>query len=223
MTRIVGGEFGGRVLEVPATGTRPTSDRVREAIFSKLQHDGALTEARVLDLFAGSGALGIEAISRGAKTALLVDSGKKAVAAAQRNVAALGLADQVRVVADDAARYTAAMSRSGGLTAPNLRMLSPDAAQNPELATALQQAAADRAITLVFLDPPYDYPETDLAKVLENLMRTGLLPQGAVVVVERGTRTPPPTWPPGMEQTTFKTYGETVVYYAEVVEGPVLP
>ena len=202
MTRIIGGEFGGRVLEVPATGTRPTSDRVREAIFNKLSHDDALEDAQVVDLFAGSGALGLEAISRGAKSAVLVDSAKKATAVAQRNADALGVTGQVRVVTDDAERYTAAMARAGGLDGPNLR-------------------AADglpkRAITLVFLDPPYNYSEADLEKVLANLVRTGLLIAGATIVIERGTRTPPPTLPAGLELTQQKSYGETVVYYATVV------
>jgi len=215
MTRIIGGEFGGRVIEVPASGTRPTSDRVREAIFSKLMHDDVLEGAQVLDLFAGSGALGLEAISRGAKSAVLLDSSKKATATAQKNIEALGVAGRARVATDDAIRYTAAMSRAGGLTAPNLRLAIPNAQQNPELAAALAEQNAKRAITLVFLDPPYNYPENDLTKVLENLVRTGLLVPGATIVVERGSRTPPPTLPNGMNLTATKTYGETAVYYAK--------
>jgi len=121
----------------------------------------------------------------------------------------------VRVVTDDAARYTAAMCRAGGLTAPNLRLAPLDADANPELAAELAGAATKRAITLAFLDPPYDYPENDLTKVLANLVRTGFLVTGATVVVERGTRSPAPAWPPGLSQTAMKTYGETVVYYAE--------
>ena len=217
MTRIIGGEFGGRVIEVPASATRPTSDRVREAIFSKLMHDGVLDCAQVLDLFAGSGALGLEAISRGAKSAVLLDSSKKAAATAQKNIETLGVADRVRVAADDAIRYTTAMSRAGGLTAPNLRLAPLEATEtNPALASALAEQTAKRAITLVFLDPPYNYPEGDLTKVLENLVRTGLLVPGATIVIERGSRTPPPTLPPAMHLTTTKTYGETIVYYAEV-------
>jgi len=219
MTRIIGGDFGGRVIEVPVSGTRPTSDRVREAIFSKLSHDDALEDARVIDLFAGSGALGLEAISRGAQSALLVDVNKKAAAVAQKNVETLGLASQVRVVTDDAVRYSAAMSRAGGLSASNLR-LAPDPGADPALIAELAKAQAKRAISLIFLDPPYDYPEADLAKVLENLMRTGLLIKGAIIVIERGIRTPVPNLPAGMELTTTKTYGETTVYYAEVTDGP---
>ena len=78
MTRIVAGSVGGRAIAVPPRGTRPTSDRVREAIFSRLEHLGVLDGARVLDLYAGSGALGLEAASRGATTVTLVDSARPA-------------------------------------------------------------------------------------------------------------------------------------------------
>ncbi len=85
------GAAGGRRLAVPPSGTRPTSDRVREALFSALAHDPGLDGAAVLDLCAGSGALGLEALSRGAAHVLLVESDRKAVAVLRRNVAAVGL------------------------------------------------------------------------------------------------------------------------------------
>jgi len=89
--RVVAGRLRGRRLAAPAgRGTRPTSDRVREAVFSIL---GPLEGLDVLDLFAGSGALGIEALSRGASTATFVDSDARAIAAVRRNLDALGLHD----------------------------------------------------------------------------------------------------------------------------------
>lgn len=91
MTRIIAGAAGGRRLAVPPAGTRPTSDRVREALFSALAHDPGLDGAAVLDLCAGSGALGLEALSRGAGHALLVESDRRAAAILRRNVADLGL------------------------------------------------------------------------------------------------------------------------------------
>src|SRR5262245_18805616 len=98
--RIVGGSLGGRVLRAPhGAATRPTSEKVREAIFSIL---GAVEAARVLDLFAGSGALGIEALSRGAAHATFVDAGKPALAAIRGNLRELGLEDRADVVAQDA-------------------------------------------------------------------------------------------------------------------------
>ena len=91
--RVIAGTHGGRELVAPkGRATRPTSDRVREALFSIL---GDLDGARVLDLFAGSGALGIEALSRGAREATLVDSGRPAIAAIRRNLEALGLEGEV--------------------------------------------------------------------------------------------------------------------------------
>ena len=93
--RIVAGTRGGRrITAPPGRNTRPTSDRVREALFSILGA-GALEGARVLDLFAGSGALGIEALSRGAAEATFVDSDGRAVAAIERNLAQLGLSGRV--------------------------------------------------------------------------------------------------------------------------------
>ncbi len=104
MTRVIAGEFGGRRLTVPADDrVRPTADRVREAWFSIL---GAHVEgATVLDLFAGSGALGLEALSRGARTATFVDLNQRSVAAIRANIAALGLADRAVVVRQDALRF----------------------------------------------------------------------------------------------------------------------
>jgi 16S rRNA (guanine966-N2)-methyltransferase len=93
VTRIVAGAAGGRRLKVPGgSGTRPTSDRVREALFSSLESIfGSLHGFRVLDLFAGSGALGLEAISRGAEYAMLVESDTAAVRLIRTNVATVGL------------------------------------------------------------------------------------------------------------------------------------
>ncbi|MDN5857054.1 MAG: 16S rRNA (guanine(966)-N(2))-methyltransferase RsmD [Pseudonocardia sp.] len=91
MTRIIAGVAGGRRLAVPPKGTRPTSDRVREALFAMLSHDPGLDGAAVLDLCAGSGALGLEALSRGAALALLVESDRRVAAVLHRNVATLGL------------------------------------------------------------------------------------------------------------------------------------
>jgi 16S rRNA (guanine966-N2)-methyltransferase len=94
---VIAGRFGGQPLAAPrGRATRPTSDRVREALFSILGSAFALEGARVLDLFAGSGALGIEALSRGAASAVFVDSSTAAVRAIRRNLAALGLQAEVR-------------------------------------------------------------------------------------------------------------------------------
>jgi len=105
MTRIIAGTAGGRRISAPeGRGTRPTSDRAREALFSSVQSDlGPLSGARVLDLYAGSGAIGLEALSRGAGHALLVEADRKAAQVVQANVRALRLPG-ARLVRDRAQR-----------------------------------------------------------------------------------------------------------------------
>jgi 16S rRNA (guanine966-N2)-methyltransferase len=92
MTRVIGGVAGGRRIAVPPRGTRPTTDRVRESLFNILTARLDLTGLAVLDLYAGSGALGLEALSRGAASALFVESDQRAAAVIARNISALGLA-----------------------------------------------------------------------------------------------------------------------------------
>jgi 16S rRNA (guanine966-N2)-methyltransferase len=186
VTRIVAGTVGGRTIQVPPRGTRPTSDRVREAIFSRLDHYGVVDDARVLDLYAGSGALGIEAASRGAREVTLVDSARVAVDVARRNVAALGLSE-VRVVAQSAETFAATAAAGPGATGAPFH--------------------------LVFLDPPYDLASDALARVLDHLAAPGVLDPAAVVVVERSTRTAEPAWPTGWELLARKDYGETAVFF----------
>ena len=102
--RIVAGQFGGRRLVLPKNErVRPTADRVREAWMSIL--GAAILDARVLDLFAGSGALGLEALSRGAAHVTFVELHPASLEALERNIAALGVADQVTVYRGDAMRY----------------------------------------------------------------------------------------------------------------------
>ena len=102
MTRIIAGEFGGRRLVTPDRRVRPTADRVREAWMSILAD--RIPGARVLDLFAGSGALGLEAVSRGAASATLVELAPGSLEAIRRNVEALAVADRITVRRGDAMR-----------------------------------------------------------------------------------------------------------------------
>ena len=143
--RVVAGRFGGRSLVAPrGRATRPTSERVREALFSILGPD-LLEGARVLDLFAGSGALGIEALSRGASGAVFVDSSSVAVAALRRNLDALGIAAEVR--RQDVLAYLRSASRDARLY--DLVFLDPPyrhaRALGPELSTALGPVLAPGA------------------------------------------------------------------------------
>jgi 16S rRNA (guanine966-N2)-methyltransferase len=106
--RVVGGSARGRTLVAPPGGrTRPTSDRVREAIFNALRSRGAVEGSDVLDLFAGSGALGVEALSQGAARATFVDSDRGARQAVRRNLEACGFVDRAAIVAAPAERFLA--------------------------------------------------------------------------------------------------------------------
>ncbi len=103
MTRIISGEAKGRRLSVPPAGTRPTSDRVRESVFSILEHRIDFADQVVVDLFAGSGALGLEALSRGARSAIFVESHRGAAKVISANLAIVGGVGEVTVT--DVARF----------------------------------------------------------------------------------------------------------------------
>jgi 16S rRNA (guanine966-N2)-methyltransferase len=191
MTRIIAGTAGGRTLRTPpGSGTRPTSDRVREAVFSALDARDAVHGARVLDLYAGSGALGLEAASRGAASVVLVESDRRAADVIGANARDLGLRG-VRVV-----RSTVAAHLAGDP--------GPD-------------AVAD----LVLVDPPYDVDEDALGAVLDRLTSGGWLAPDALLVVERSSRSPEPTWPAALTRAGKpKKYGETTVWFATAARPP---
>lgn len=192
MTRIIAGFAGSLRLGVPPVGTRPTSDRVREAIFSALDARGILPGARVLDLYCGSGALGLEAASRGAAHVTLVDR----AAAAHR------------VTSDNAARIRRAAPRGK----------APEITVSSQPVQSFLGAAGPRGQEwdLVFLDPPYDLGAAELRHNLEAL-GPAVAPDG-LVVVERSARDPEPEWPAPFERERRKDYGETAVFYLVVAE-----
>jgi 16S rRNA (guanine966-N2)-methyltransferase len=153
--RITGGELGGRRIHVPkGPKLRPTTERVREALFSIL---GDLTGARVLDLFCGTGALAIEALSRGAAEATLVDTHP---AAARRNLEALELTDRARTVRADAARFLRRAERGSFdlvLCDPPYRLADRLAA---ELGPLIQDALADGGRVMMESSPKRPLPLT---------------------------------------------------------------
>jgi 16S rRNA (guanine966-N2)-methyltransferase len=181
VTRIVAGAAKGRRLAVPARGTRPTSERAREALFSSLAGLVDIDGARVLDLFAGSGAVGLEALSRGAAEVVLVDADRTACEVVQRNIDALDL--------------------------PGARLFRRPAA------SYLAGGGVDQGFDLVFADPPYAFPDDQLAALLAVLVDADWLADGAVVVVERSARGAAPTWPAGMEEIKQRRYGEGTLWY----------
>lgn len=161
--RIVGGSHGGRVLRAPAgAATRPTSEKVREAVFQIL---GDVEGARVLDLFAGSGALGLEALSRGAAHATFVDAGKPALGVVRDNLRALGLEDRATVIGGDAialARRLAGPWRLVFVDPP----YASDLATRAVLALPAAQLAPD-AVIVIEHDRRHAPPEA-----LGSLLRT---------------------------------------------------
>lgn len=187
MSRIIAGTARGRRLAVPAGGsTRPTSDRTREGLFSTLESLwGELTGASVLDLYAGSGAVGLEAASRGARRVVLVERDAKALRAIRANVATLGLSGvEIRDQKVEA-----------------LVAGTPDAAFDVALCAPFD---------IVFLDPPYADP---VDAVLARVAGGGWLADDAVVCVERASRDGVLDWPAGIEPERSRKYGDSTLWY----------
>ncbi len=182
--RIVAGSAGGRRFAVPAgTSTRPTSDRAREAMFSTLSSLVDLDGLAVLDLYAGSGALGLEALSRGAATATFVESDPAAASVISTNAAALNLVG-FDVRCQPVLRF---IRRSDG------------------------GPAYDGMFDIVFAGPPYGLAARDLADVLTALEER--IAPGAVVVVERSSRSPQWRWPLPLEGVRVRRYGAGTLWY----------
>jgi len=192
MTRIIGGRAGGRRITTPrGTSTRPTSDRVREALFASIESTyGSLSGLRFLDLYAGSGAVGLEAWSRGAGVVTLVEQDRRTSRLISTNAEALGF-HRVDVVSTSVA---------GALSA---RPAAP--------------------YDVAFLDPPYALGEERVAADLASLAAQAWLVPGAMVVVERGSRSPEPSWPDGFDGSRQKKYGETVLWYVRAALGTQSP
>lgn len=205
MPRIVAGHLGGRTIPgPPGKGTRPTSDKVREALFNRLEGWDALAGARVLDLYAGTGALAFEALSRGAAHALLAELHGPTSRQLRRTACDLGLDDRVEIRAGKAA------SVAGQLAAQHTQLATQHTQHAQHTAQHTAQPTAPAA-TLVFLDPPYDVPTEALEQLLLTLRPA--LADDALVVVERSSRTRPLDWPEGWADDGSKSYGETVLQF----------
>ena len=181
--RIVGGKLKGRLLVSPTgEGTRPTSDRVREALMSFLvdRLGSDLGGAVTLDLFAGSGALGFEALSRGASRAVLVEKDRAALQTIASNIATLGVTDRVTVVGSDA------------------------------LVAGLKRVQTMGPFALLFCDPPYRIDQGKVARALEALGRSGGIADGAALAWEHSAGGAVPE-PAGFGQERTYRYGDTAV------------
>jgi len=194
---VIAGEAGGRRLAVPdGRDTRPTSDRAREGLFATISSVvGPLAGARVLDLYAGSGAVGLEALSRGAEHVLLVEHGVRAARVIRQNIEAIGLPGAV-VIADRVERVLA---------------------RGPAPAEG-QDGTAEGRYDVVFADPPYALAGAGVTQVLSLLAEQGWLAPGALVIVERATRSGPLSWPDGFVPDRARRYGEATFWYGLVPE-----
>lgn len=186
--RIVAGSLKGRAIVAPeGQGTRPTSDRARQAIFNVLEHaawaEDVLDGARVIDLYAGSGALGYEAISRGGAFCLFVETDDGARGAIRENMDAYGLFGRTRVH----------------------RRSAIDLGPRP--------GSTGEAFTLAFLDPPYGKGLGE--QTLQKLLEGNWLAPDAVVVYERGSDEPEIDTP-GYERMDARDYGAARVLFLKV-------
>jgi 16S rRNA (guanine966-N2)-methyltransferase len=188
--RVIAGQAGGRRLAVPdGRDTRPTSDRAREGLFATISSiAGPLDGARVLDLYAGSGAVGLEALSRGAGHVLLVEQGARAARVIRENISSIGLPGAVLVT--DRVERVLARGPDGG------------------------------RYDVVFADPPYALADAAVERVLVLLAEAGWLAPGALVVVERATRSGPVGWPDGFVPDRERRYGEATFWYGLAPEIP---
>lgn len=179
--RVVSGDAGGLPLVAPkGARTRPTADRVKEAVFAALGPD-RIVDASVLDLYAGSGALAIEALSRGASRALLVDRDPRAVDAIRANLRTTRMHERAHTQRRTVSAF--------------VHDAPPDGAP----------------FDLVLLDPPYDTQPRELASVLDALAQRGWLAPGATVVVEQAASMPVPQLVTGWEARWERAYGDTLV------------
>lgn len=186
MARIIAGEAGSLTLKVPQGATRPTSERVREAIFSALSHRIDLEGASVLDLYAGSGALGFEALSRGATSLIAVDQDRSATTALKANQATV----------------QSALPREVSVSV-----------RPQSVAAFLSSAGSLETVDVVFIDPPYSVPNTEVESLLITLVP--LLSPDVLIILERSAKDPAPSWPGSWECVAEKTYGDTSVFTLE--------
>jgi 16S rRNA (guanine966-N2)-methyltransferase len=192
MSRIIAGSAGGRRIRTPpGSATRPTTDRVREALFSAIAAwagtsaaaaEESLAGLGFCDLYAGSGAVGLEAASRGAGPVLLVERDSNAARHIRRNATELGLSVSVHV---------------------------------GDVGTLLHRGPP-ASFDIVFADPPYDDASTTLDAQLARLVDNGWVSRPGLVILERSRRSAPPNWPDSVWRTWVRPYGETSVYFGSL-------
>ncbi len=195
--RIIGGEFGGRKLAPIGRGNhiRPTADRIKESVFSII--DGHILNARVLDLFSGTGALGLEALSRGAASAVFIDRDKRALSLISQNIQVLGVAETTRLIGWDIAK--------------NLHCIRAPEADRSEGGVAAVIEPIPPRFDLVFADPPYD--RQLVGTTLRHLTDSNALSANALIVLEHAPSEPAPRDLTGYRVADQRTYGRTAISF----------
>lgn len=188
MTRIIAGAAGGIRLDVPSVGTRPTSDLVRESLFNALSAGDHLEGTRVLDLYAGSGAVGLEALSRGAASVDFVENNRKAAAIIKRNAARV---------------------------APNISHEHEIKVHEQDARTYLSRAKGP--FDLVFSDPPYELDDASVDANLLAISAL-LAPGAIVIVERARRSAAPSFEAAGLTALRNQMYGDTVLGWAEAPE-----
>ena len=186
MTRIIGGIAGSRKLVSPAKTTRPTSDRIRESLFSKLEARDLLESSHILDLYAGTGALALEAVSRGASVAWMVERDGKAAAVCVANARLV----QKALQDEELEAETKVVNKS---------------------VASMLAGEASTLFDIVFIDPPYEVTNEEVTANLTAL--EAHLNADAVVVVERSSRSGAVSAPKYLKLDEEKSYGDTVLYF----------
>jgi len=196
MSRIIAGSRGGQRIAMPrGDRARPTTDRVREALFSAITAwagtaaapvERSLADMAFCDLYAGSGAVGLEAASRGASRVLLVERDPRTAQLGRRNAEALGLA--VNIV-------------------------------NSSVEQVLRRSP-DQPFDIVFADPPYELATPTVSAQIEQLVVNAWVARGSLIVVERSRRTPKLVWPDVAAERWSRAYGETILCFGAVEEEP---
>jgi 16S rRNA (guanine966-N2)-methyltransferase len=190
MSRIIAGSHRGRRITMPDTDkTRPTTDRVREALFSAitswagtsaLPTGESLKDIAFCDLFAGSGAVGLEAASRGAAPVLLVEANKRTAEMTKKNVSSLGLSAQVLV----------------------------------QRVEQLVRQQASVTFDVVFADPPYDLDQVSVETVIAAIVEQRWVASDGLIILERSRRRSEVHWPAGFDAAWSRRYGETVLLFS---------
>jgi 16S rRNA (guanine966-N2)-methyltransferase len=184
--RIIAGSSKGKTLFSPPEATRPTSDRAREGLFSSLESEfGTMSDLAFLDLFTGSGAVGVEALSRGATSVYAVEQHEATANISRKNFELVNNpSGDFSVVNSSVERFLISPGLPKGFT-----------------------------FDIIFMDPPYSLPNSDIEKILQSIYENGLLANRGLIAIERESRSKPFTWPEPFIAEKIRSYGQGSIFY----------